>query len=456
MKLTTPNTHFDVMKWVKNADRVLKLSGRIFIILLVLWILSAFRKVYKDDSYVFSTISVPPNFSERGYTGEVIVDKVLSEMQNILSKRYYDEQNPEAYRKVLSRPDLNFSAGSRAGYFDLQSLFQVGKVLLGKKDKIIKGHITYDSTQVNFMLQMPDEVAISLTANRQKSFDEIIRNGAVYLIRRTTPQYLVYYYLEKQEFAEAEKLLEEINFRLNNDKKSPTYDYDRIQWFMSGSNLKLAQQDFEGAILKMEALQKAYPNDMAAYSQTVNILMSQVVYLENQKADTAQYLPLARKAVEIAETIDKKDFNSLFLDKNMAMGWTYANWAYMLQKSNPNDPTILSKYNRAIELLPHASFAYNNLSYYHIDKKDYVTAEEVLKKALLADPKDGNSWDTYAELMSLKGDIPHFYEYIENALKNSNPTEGITAEIYAQDHRWEKFSTEKRFKDLLGKYGYKG
>lgn len=445
---------FDFMKFVKNADRVLKLLGRVFIVMLVLWILSAFKKVYQDESYVFSTISVPPNLAERGYSGEVVIDKVMSEMQNILSKRYYDEQNPEAYRKVLSRPDLNFSAGSRAGYFDLQSLFQVGKVLLGKKDKVIKGHITLDSSQVNFSLQMPDETPISLSTDKNKSLDDIIRNGAVHLIRRTTPQYLVYFYLEHQQYEEAESLLEEINFKLNNDKKSPTYDYDRIQWYMSGSNIRLAQQDFDGAFQKMELLQKAYPKDMASYAQMLNILMSQVVHLENQKVDTSQYLPIARKAVLIAEHIDYQGLNSLFLDKKMAMGWTHANWAYMLQKANPTDPTILAKYNKAIDLLPHASFAYNNLSYYHIDKKDYVTAEEVLKKALFADPKDGNSWDTYAELMMLKGDIEHFYQYIENALKNRNPTEGVTAEFYAKDHRWEKFKNEKRFKDLLLKYGY--
>ena len=451
---TSRFSNFDFMKFVKNADNVLKLVGRVFVVLLVIWILGAFRKVYKDDSYVFSAISVPPSLLERGYSSEVIVDKMLSEMQNILSKRYFDEQNPEAYRKVISHPDLNFSSGSRAGYFDLQSLFQVGKVLLGKKDRTIKGHITLDSSNVTLSLQMPEEAATPLSTNGKTTLDEVVRQGAVYLIRRTTPQYLVYYYLDHQQFAEAEKLLEEIDFKLNNGKKSPTYDYDRIQWYMSWTNVRLAQQDFEAAFQKAEILQKAYPKDMAGYAQMVNILMSHVVNLENQKADTAVYMPLARKAVSIAEHIENQDFNSVFLDKKMAKGWTYANWAYMLQKCNPNDLTILKKYNKAIELLPQASFAYNNLSYYYMDKKDFAAAEEVLKKALFAEPKDGNSWDTYAEVMALKGDMPHFYEYIENALKNRNPTEGITSELYARDHRWEKYRNEKRFKDLLKKYGY--
>ena len=462
MKPTTkPTSPF--MDFVKNADRILKLLGRVFILLLVFWILWAFRQAIKDESYVFDSFSVPPSLVDRGYSSEVVINKILSEMQGILAERYFDEQNPEAYRKILYHSDLNFSAGSRAGYFDLHSLFQVGKVLLGKKDRTIKGNITLDSNTLNLSLQMPDEAATpqsqsgliqnSLFSSRNKKpLDSIIHEGAVFLIRRTTPQYLVYYYLDRQQFSQAETLLQEIDFKLNNNRKNSTYDYDRIQWYMSWTNLLLAQRNFEAAFQKAEELQKMYPNDIASYAQMVNILMSQVVNLENQGLDTAAYVPLARRAVSISENIEKKGFNSIFLDKNMAKGWTYANWAYMLQKCQADDKNILSKYQKAIELLPRASFAYNNLSYFYMDKKDYTAAEDVLKKALLAEPKDGNSWDTYAEVMSIKGDDAHFYEYLEKALQNRNPTEGITAALYANDQRWARFRQEKKFQDLLKRY----
>ena len=137
--------------------------------------------------------------------------------------------------------------------------------------------------------------------------------------------------------------MQEIDFKLNNNRKNATYDYDRIQWYMSWTNLLLAQRNFEGAFQKAEALQKAYPNDIASYAQMVNILMSQVVNLENQGLDTAAYVPLARRAVSISEN-------------------------------------ILSKYQKAI-----------------------------------------------------------FYEYLEKALKNRNPTVGITAALYANDQRWARF-----------------
>ena len=59
---------------------------------------------------------------------------------------------------------------------------------------------------------------------------------------------------------------------------------------------------------------------------------------------------------------------------------------------------------------------------------------------------------TYAEVMSIKGDDMHFYEYLEKALQNRNPTEGITAALYANDQRWARFRQEKRFQDLLKRY----
>ena len=57
MKPTTkPTSPF--IDFVKNADRILKLVGRIFILLLVFWILWAFRQVIKDESYMFDSFSV--------------------------------------------------------------------------------------------------------------------------------------------------------------------------------------------------------------------------------------------------------------------------------------------------------------------------------------------------------------------------------------------------------------
>jgi Tfp pilus assembly protein PilF len=109
-------------------------------------------------------------------------------------------------------------------------------------------------------------------------------------------------------------------------------------------------------------------------------------------------------------------------------------------------------YRKAIELLPQSASSYNNLSYFYMDNKNYDEAEVYLKKALYADPKDGNTWDTYSELMLLKGDTTRFYNYIEQALKNHNPTEGVSSDGYATDARWEEFWGDKRFQNLLKKY----
>ena len=88
-------------------------------------------------------------------------------------------------------------------------------------------------------------------------------------------------------------------------------------------------------------------------------------------------------------------------------------------------------------------------------KKNYAAAEEVLKKALFAEPKDGNALDTYAEIMTKIGDTARFYTFLEKALQNPNPTEGITAELYAVDKRWETFHNQARFQNLIKKYSKK-
>ncbi len=451
MKADKPPKDSKFIIFVKNFDRILRLAGRLLILMLIIWILWAFRKAYINDSYVFEPFSVPPQLIERGYSGEVVVDKIISEMHTILSKDYFDEQNPEAYRKIVAQPTLKFSSGSRAGYFDLESLFKLGKVALGKKENTIKGHITSDSNHLSLSVNMSDDAQSSLNIHKN-NLDSLVNEAAVFLIRQTNPQYLVYYFMNKQDFEIAEALLQEIDFQLNNKKKSPTYNYDRIQWYMSWTSLRLAQQDFEGALAKADGLRQAYPKDLAADVQTVNILMAQVLRLENDKADPSVYRAIAQRAATLATQIEKKKENSLFLDKQKAMGLLYANWAYLLQKTDLNAPDILPKYQKAITLLPNVSFAYNNLSYYYMDKKNYVAAEDALKKALFAEPKDGNSLDTYAEIMAITGDTTRFYAFLEKALQNPNPTEGITAERYAVDKRWDAFRQQPRFQNLIKKY----
>ena len=443
---------FKFVKFAQKGDDVLKFIGCLFVFVLVFWILWAFRQVYKNDSYTLSAFNVPPSLEQRGYSGAVVVDKIVSEMQAILSKRYFDEQNPEAYRRIATQPTLQFNTESRAGYFDLRALFQMGKLFLGKKDKTIRGDITLDSNQIRLSLLMSDEAAYPLSISNREPLDSLFHRVAVRLIRQTTPQYLVYYYLDRQDYDAAEQLLNEIDFKLNNAPKNATYDNDRIQWFLTWTNFLLAKKDYPNALQKVDELIKAYPKDLAGYAQKVNISFMQIINLENQQADKTAFAPIVKNGLKLAQYIDNQNFNSQFLDKKMTMGWLYSNWAYLLQKDNVDSLKVLTMYRKAIELLPQSASSYNNLSYFYIDSKNYEEAEIYLKKALFADPKDGNTWDTYSELMLLKGDTSRFYNCIEQALKNHNPTEGVSSDGYATDARWEKFWGEKRFQNLLKKY----
>jgi tetratricopeptide (TPR) repeat protein len=452
LKETDAPKGFNAVKFAQKGDDVLKFIARVFVFTLVFWILWAFRQAYKNDGYTLSAFNVPPSLEQRGYSGTVVVDKIVAEMQAIMSKRYFDEQNPEAYRRINTQPTLQFNTESRAGYFDLRALFQMGKLFLGKQDKTIRGHITLDSNNIRLALLMPDEAAYPLSINNKASLDSLFHHVALRLIRQTTPQYLVYYYLDKQEYDEAESLLDEIDFKLNNHPKNADYQNDRIQWYLAWTNFLLAKKDYPNALQKTDELRQLYPKDLAGYAQKVNILFNQVVELENQKADKIIVKNIAQQAADLAQYVDKQNFSSQFLDKKMAMGWLYSNWAYMLQKTNTDTTLVLAKYRKAIELLPQVAMSYNNLSYFYMDNHNYPEAEIYLKKALLADPKDGNTWDTYAELMLIKGDTLRFYNCIEQALKNHNPTEGVSAEGYAVDGRWQKVWVEKRFRQLLTKY----
>ena len=99
MKPTTKDTSLKFMDYIKNADRILRLLGRIFLVLLVFWILWAFRKAIKDESYVFDTFSVPPALIEKGSPNDGNSWDTYAEVMAFL--KAHNIQNTNKTRKIL-------------------------------------------------------------------------------------------------------------------------------------------------------------------------------------------------------------------------------------------------------------------------------------------------------------------------------------------------------------------
>jgi hypothetical protein len=78
-------------------------------------------------------------------------------------------------------------------------------------------------------------------------------------------------------------------------------------------------------------------------------------------------------------------------------------------------------------------------------------AEDFIKKAIVLNQKDGNLYDTYAEILLKKGDINGFYEKLDSALQYPNIPKKITVKDYKKDTRWKDFWKNSKFMEILNR-----
>jgi hypothetical protein len=84
-----------------------------------------------------------------------------------------------------------------------------------------------------------------------------------------------------------------------------------------------------------------------------------------------------------------------------------------------------------------------------LTKKYADEAKSCIEKAIEIKDKEGNFYDTYAEVLLISGDTTNFYKQLTMALRFPNIPKNITSTGYQDDKRWADIKYEKRFKDIL-------
>jgi tetratricopeptide (TPR) repeat protein len=452
-------TRFD--KGAKNANVFLLLAWRASIAFLVIWAIWRFTNIAESDTFVLKSFSVTPDMEKMGYRGEVVVAKIMSEMLNIIYPKDSSTSRISACRqndKVRLKTKLRIADGQNASGYDIEAIFEAGKTLLGKEDKVISGYVVNANKEWTIWIQMPDEPLKPVSVPDSLPFDTLLHRAALFLVRQTTPQYLANYLIQKKQFSEADVLLAELDFKQRN---LPTAtEVDGIQTLSNWANYFLAKNQYDRAYAKAEELHQHYPNDIASYALRVSVLMSKAAYLEYYEAETSreQIRELAEKAFAIAQEAERKEkrLKSVYFEKNQAMGLMLSNAAYLANQCQLHEPKLLEKYlQKSRKILPQSVYIYNNLAYFYLTQGNRDSAERYIQDALDANRLDGNIWDTYAEIMLKFRDTTQFFNCFEKALQNQKIVDGITVEEYRKDARWNgilKSANRTRFRDLLNRY----
>lgn len=131
--------------------------------------------------------------------------------------------------------------------------------------------------------------------------------------------------------------------------------------------------------------------------------------LEEKKYEEA--LPYLKKALEI--------------DPHYTDAW---NNLALAEGSLGNTDKAIEYLQRALHLNPGHAESYNNLAAYYLSKKDYTSAQALLKKALEVKKHYGTALFQLGQISFFQGNVVEAYEYFKEACTNSDR---LTAEAHS-------------------------
>ena len=392
-------------------------------------------KEYKKDVYYIQDFKVPQSWVEQGYTGEVVRESIIDQMDSFNQDLYSSYSNVKSRRKneedgtqVLS--DLNLQG------FNLKAITKSILSLLGKRYKMIGGYVTLnDSTQV-MAVQMTDQITQSVSSKRSESIKGLIQKATLEIMKVKGPTTLLNYYSSKQDSA---KVMETFEYLKQHRETIENTEFYSIATMM---NL-VFRENYDEAQIWADSLLKVSPNERNAFyvkSQVYRYL------IYDSKTDTISgkkykklYVENLNKALAPERTNERNGLTVNF--SHLQLGIFYyqeKNYKQVIENLQKAD---------AIKSLP--AQLNNTLAYAYMGVKDYKNAEVAIKKATLEASNNGNLWDSYGELCALQRKDSMAVVYLKKALESPEKTALVSAEAYKKDVRWVNLRARKDFQKLV-------
>ena len=388
------------------------------------------RKEYKKNIYYIQDFRVPPAWVEQGYSGEVVKQAIIDEINNTITSVYGRDQtivgNNEDNTEILN--ELSVEG------FNLRAVTKAVLALLGKEDKTIGGYITLSDSTQNVAIQVTDQITQPLFINRKEPTQNLIHKAAMEIMKVRSPKALIYYYMVKKDTVMVGRVY---NYLKRNRELMNDYYF-----YMTSVAVALNSLNYEEAFAWSDSSAKRFPNDKLLYYTRAEIYMYLAAYAKADSATTRKYKRLfvenMRKVSEpgIPAQADNIDYTA-----------TYYLAGFYAREGDFNSLALLMKRNRT-KYRPNAPI-YNALAYSYMARKEYKKAEEALHSATAQAGDVGDYWDSLAELYSLQGRDSLAVIYLAKALKSPQKSETVSAKVYQTDARWQRLRKRPDFQQLL-------
>ena len=388
------------------------------------------RKEYKKNIFYVQDFRVPPAWVEQGYSGEVVKQAIIDEIDNIMNGVYgmgrslvgSNEDNTEFLNELSVQG------------FNLRAVTKSILALLGKKDKTIGGYITFSDSTQNAAIQVTDQITQPLSIKRNEPAQNLVHKAALEIMKVRSPKALITYYMVKKDTVMVGKVYNYL--RKHRELMSDYYFY------MTSVAVALNSLNYEEAFAWSDSSAKRFPNDKLFYYTRAEIYMTMAYYA---KADSATTLKYKRLFVENMRKVSDPGIPAQA--DNMAQAANLYLAGFYARENDVESLIHLVEQNRIDYRLD--ARIYNALAYGYMSRKEYKKAEQALSIAIAQAGEVGDYWDSLAELYSLQGKDSLTVVHLAKALKSPQKSEAVSVKAYQTDARWQRLRKRPDFQQLL-------
>ena len=393
------------------------------------------NKEYKKDIYYLNDFKVPASWVEKGYTGDVVKEAIIDEIDVIRqqSAGFYQNGKLKSTRNK-DGDNTEFLTDISVEGFNLKAVMKSAMALLGKKNRTIGGYVTLSDSAQTIAVQITDQMTTKVKVSRKDSIPMLIHKATLQIMRVKRPITLLSYYMRMRdtlEIFETERYVKQNREAINDD-----------DFFISSSSLALFKKDYADADIWADSMLLKFPNDMYSYLLKAKVASFRMYYDTKDSVTKAKlgrsYLDYSQKAIE----------HDKIGNKLVPVGEVYFDMAgYYIQTGNAK---VAKEYlDKANKLSPLTAMQNNGMAYYFMSVKDYKEAEKYLQRATKTEPSNGDYWDSLGELYSLQGKDSLAIVYLQKALFSLKKSATVSKKAYQKDPRWVKIAKRKDFKKLL-------
>ncbi|QDK80766.1 hypothetical protein EXU85_20005 [Spirosoma sp. KCTC 42546] len=388
------------------------------------------KREYRRNIFYVQDFKVPPAWIEQGYSGEVVKQAILDEIDNIMNGVYAsgnsmsgsNEDNTELLNELTVEG------------FNLRAVTKSILALLGKKDKSIGGYVTLSDSTQTVAIQVTNEITQQLSIKRNEPAQYLIHKAAMEIMKVRSPKALIYYYMVKKDTDMVNKVYSYLKKR-----RGLMDDY---YFYMTSAAVALNSLDYEEAMAWSDSAAKKFPNDKLTYYIQAEIYMTRIY---NAKADSATTRTYKRLFVENMRKVSEPGLS----DQTDNLAQT-ANQYLLGFYARENDLKSFSGLVERTHMEQTLNAPLNNaLAYAYMSQKKYKKAEEALHKAVSQAGHVGDYWDSLAELYSIQGKDSLAVVSLLKALKSPQKSEAVSAKAYQTDTRWQRLRKRPDFQQVV-------